>query len=76
MATRLVITVPLDGITDGPGLSALLTGLVLPDLEGIAGSVAAEIGELQPGQYGWTSDPDTHAVRTHWAIKQTEAETS
>lgn len=67
---RLVITVPLEGITDGPGLAALLVNQVIPDLEGVAGSVTAEIGELRPGQYGWTSDPEDHGVRVHWAVKQ------
>jgi hypothetical protein len=77
MSTRLVITVSLDrrDITDGPGLGDLITSLVVPDLEQVAGSVAAEIGELTPGQHGWTSDPDTHDTRVHWAIRQTEGTT-
>jgi hypothetical protein len=68
---RLVITVPLDDdITDGPGLGELITSQVIPDLARMAGNVTGELGELKPGQYGFTTDPGTHAVRLHWAIRQ------
>jgi hypothetical protein len=68
MSLRLVITIPLDDITDGPGLADRLADR-LPELDAVTDSMRAEIGELRAGQYGWTDDPETHAVRTHWAIK-------
>jgi hypothetical protein len=26
-------------------------------------------GGLRPGQYGFTQDPDSHAVRLHWSVR-------
>jgi hypothetical protein len=65
---RIVITIP--DIPSDPALAAEVLRGIIPDLTQAADSIAAEIGpELKPGQYGWTSDPDTHATRLHWAAR-------
>jgi hypothetical protein len=72
---RLVLTIP--DLPADPALAAELLRGVLPDLAGVADSIAAEIGpEVKPGQYGWTMDPDTHAVRVHWAARNDDGTAS
>jgi hypothetical protein len=65
---RIVITVP--DIPADPAQAAEVLRGIISDLGQVADAIAAEIGpELKPGQYGWTSDPETHATRLHWAAK-------
>lgn len=69
---RLVITIP--DIPSDPALAAEVLRERIADLEQTAVSIAGEIGpELRPGQYGFTTDPDTHALRLHWAARDEHA---
>lgn len=65
---RIVITIP--DIPADPVLAAEVLRGIIPDLGQVAEAIATEIGpELKPGQYGWTSDPATHATRLHWSVR-------
>jgi hypothetical protein len=71
---RIVITVPR--IPADPAQAAAVLRGIIPDLERAADGIAAEIApELKAGQYGWTSDPETHAMRLHWAAKDDSVRT-
>jgi len=71
---RIVITLP-DVPADPARAAEVLRGII-PDLNLVADGIAAEVeGELRPGQYGFTTDPGTQALRMHWAYtNEPEAE--
>jgi hypothetical protein len=64
MRIEMTVTVP-----DDPALAAGVLRGIIPDLGHVADSIAEEIRELKPGQYGWTADPDTQALRLHWSVR-------